>query len=127
MINVADTFENSLQDSILAAVIDNVTPRIELVVKLMKASSGRGDASVLVGFKRVGQPGVTTSLESASERTIVFHEFNLTDKTRGYDLDEVGEIQVPRTHYDQQSHIHPTYSILNLYYFPTRVVLSNLN
>ena len=98
--NIVDTVQDRIQNAILTTNNNTVTPRIELVVRLINASSGRDAASVTEILELGERIGITASFENVSERNITFHELSRND------LDEASELSVPRTNFDRQSHTH---------------------
>ena len=104
--NIVDTVEDRIQNEILTAMDNNITPRIELAVRSKNASSGRDVASVTANSECGERIRITASFENVSERSNTFHELNANDGIRGNILVEVGEFWVPRTHYERQPHTH---------------------
>ena len=82
IVNVVDTVEIKIQNAFLAAVFNIITPRIELAVMPMNASSGRDFAIVFANLERGEQLGIISSTENASDWNNIFHELNLTDETQ---------------------------------------------
>ena len=81
--NIDDTIQCRIQNAILTAIDNIVTPGIELAVRLIKASSGRYAAKVTANSERGERIGVIASSENVSERNNTFHELNANDETRG--------------------------------------------
>ena len=52
MRNVVDTVENRVQNAILAAVKKIITPKIELAVRSINATSGQDVANIMTIFER---------------------------------------------------------------------------
>ena len=88
---VVDTIEGRIQNAILAACKNIITPRIELAVRSITASSGRHASSVEAGSNREKQAGIITPSAHVSSRNNTFQELNSHDEIRVYTLDEVGE------------------------------------
>ena len=110
MNNIVDAIEDMIQNAILTAIDNIITPRIELTVRSINASSGR-DAASLSAFSQRGEyTGITASFENIYERINIFHELYVNDETWGNIPDEVNELSVPRTHFDRQSHPHHGFS-----------------
>ena len=76
-----DKVEDRIQNAILTAIDNNITPRIELVVGLMNASSGRDATSVTAISKREEHTGITASFENVSARNNTFLVLNVNDET----------------------------------------------
>ena len=68
----------------------------------MNASSGRDAATVMGSSEHGEEIGITALFEDISDKNDTFHKLNLTDETGGYNLDNVGEFPVSRTHFDWQ-------------------------
>ena len=83
-----------------------VTPKIELAIWLINASSGRDATSVMASSERGENIGITAPFENVSERNITLHVLNTKDETRNKTPDKVSEFMVPDTHFDRQSHTH---------------------
>ena len=77
-----DTVEDRIQSEILAAMDNIITPRIELAVKSVNASSGRDVASVTANSECGERIGITASFENVSKRNNTLHELNANDETR---------------------------------------------
>ena len=92
MSNVIEKVEEIIQNAILAAMGNNITPRVELTVRLINASSGRDAASVTTNSQRGEQVGITTSFENVSDRNNKSHEVNVNDETREYIPDELSDL-----------------------------------
>ena len=106
MRNIVDTVEDRIQNEILTAMDNNITTRIELAVKSKNVSSGRNAASVTANSECRERIRITASFETVSERNNIFHELNANDGTRGNIPVEVGELSVPRKHFDRQPFTH---------------------
>ena len=61
--NIVGYVEDRIQNAILTATDNNVTPRIELAVSSINASSRRDAASVTANSERERHTGITTSFE----------------------------------------------------------------
>ena len=66
MNNIVDTVEDGIQNAILTAFENIVTPKIELAVRSINASSGRDATSVCADSERKERVGINASLENAS-------------------------------------------------------------
>ena len=106
--NFGDTIEDRIQKAISNAIVIFISPRIELAVRSINASSGQYAASVKANSELGERIGVTAFFESVSERKNTFHELNANDEIRGIIPDKVSELSVPRRHFDHQSHTHHT-------------------
>ena len=108
MSNVIDTIEDRIQNAILAAIDNIVTPKIELAIRSINASSGRDATSVSANSERRKHVGINASFENASENDDILRVSNVNDETRRNIPDEVSELSVPETHFDRQPHTHHT-------------------
>ena len=106
MSNVVDTVEDRIQNAILTAIENIVTPKIELAIRSINASSGRDVANVSVNSERREHVGINASFENASGNIDTLGVSNVNDGTRHNILDEVSELLVPETHFDRQPHTH---------------------
>ena len=114
--NIDDTVEDKIQDASLTAIDNIVTPRIELAVRSIYASSGRDGTSITTNSQCAESIGVTASFEIVSERNNTFHELNTNDETRGNIPDKLSDLSVPKTHFDWQSHTHHIISSDHLFF-----------
>ena len=101
MSNIVDTVEDRIQNAILTAIENIVTPKIELAIRSINASSGRDVTSGTVNSEREEQVGIDAFLENASENN---NTYNGRDETRINILNEVSGLSVPETHFDRQTH-----------------------
>ena len=106
MSNVVDTFEDRIQDAILAAVDNIVSPKIELAIRSINASSGRDATSVSANSERREHVGINASFENASGNYNTLGVSNVNDETRHDIRDEVSELSVPETRFIRQPHTH---------------------
>ena len=106
MSNIVDTVEDRIQNAILMAIEIIVTPKIELAIRSINASSGRDVTSVSANSEHRERVGVNASLENASRNNDTLDVSNVNDETRHNIPDEVSELSVPVTHFDRQPHIH---------------------
>ena len=87
--------------------VDNViTPRVELAVKSMTASSGGDVACVTAVFERGEQVGNFAPYGNVSNGNSTFRQLNSTDETRGFNLEEGSELPVAKATFHQQTHTH---------------------
>ena len=87
--------------------IDNiVTPKIELAIRSINASSGRDMTSVSANSERKEHVGINASFENASRNDDTLGESNVNDETRHSIPDEISEMLVPETHFDRQPQTH---------------------
>ena len=108
MSNIVDMVEDRIRNAVLTAIDNIVAPKIELAIRSINASSGRGVTSVLANSESRERTGANTSFENASEnnnenRLSVTNE---NDGTRCNIQDEVSELSVAGTHFDRQPHTH---------------------
>ena len=104
MSNIVDTVEDRIQNAILTAIENIVTPKIELAIRSTNASSGRDVTSVIANSERGERVGINASFENASENNNTLHVPSVSDETRLNIPDEVGELSVPETRFDRQPH-----------------------
>ena len=81
--NFVDTVKDRIQNEILTAIDNIITPSIELEIRSIFASSGRDADSVTANSERGERMGITASFENVSEKNKTFHEINVNDETRG--------------------------------------------
>ena len=67
MSNIIDTVEDRIQNAILTAIENIVTPKIELAIRSINASSGWDAASVSANSERRERVGINASFENASK------------------------------------------------------------
>ena len=106
MSNIVDTVEDRIQNTILTAVDNIVTPKIELAIRSINASSGWDATSVCASSERREHMGINASFENASGNRNTLGVTNLNDEPRHNFQDEVSESPVPGTQFDRQSHAH---------------------
>ena len=106
MSNIVDTVEDRMQNALLAAIDNIVTPKIELAIRSINASSGRDVTSASANSERCEHAGVSTFFGNASGYNDTLGVSNVNDETRHNILDEVSELSVPETHFNRQAHTH---------------------
>ena len=111
MSNIVDTVEDRIQNAILTAIDNIVTPKIELAIRSINASSGRDATSVSASSERREHVGINASFENASENNGILRVSNVNDETRQNIPDEVSELSVPETRFDRQPHTHHTWGL----------------
>ena len=104
--NIVDTVEDRIQSVILAAMDCIITPKIELAIRSINASSGQDATRVLASSERGKHIGITAPLENVSEKNNTLHVLNINDETGNRISDEISELLVPDTHFDRQPHTH---------------------
>ena len=102
MSNIVDTIEDRIQNAILTAIDNIVTPKIELAIRSINASSGRDATSVSANSERREHVGINASFENNNTLGVS----NVNDETRHNIPDEESELSVPETHFDRQPHTH---------------------
>ena len=112
MSNIVDTVEDRIQNAILTAIDNIVTPKIELAIRSINASSGRDVTSTSGNSERREYVGINASIENASENNNTLHVPSVSDETRLNIPDEVGELSVPETRFDRQPHTPHNDSVL---------------
>ena len=106
MNNIVDTVEDRIQNATLTAIDNIVTPKIELAIRSINASSGRDATSVSANSERREHVGIIAFVETASGNNNTLGVSNVDDETRHNIPDEVSELSVPETHFDRQAHTH---------------------
>ena len=104
--NINETVEDRIQNAILTALDDIITPRIELAVRSKNPSSREDATSVRTNSERGEQIGITAFFENVSERNYTLLEMCRNDDTGKKILDVVSELSVPVTHSGRQPHTH---------------------
>ena len=112
MSNIVDTVEDRIQNAILTAIDNIVSPKIELAIRSINASSGRDATGVTANSERGEHVGINTSFENASGCNNTLHVSNVNDETRHNIPDVVSELSVPETHFDWQAHTHHKYILM---------------
>ena len=112
MNNIVDTVEDRIQNAILTAIENIVTPKIELAIRSINASSGRDATSVCADSERKERVGINASFDNASKNNDTLDVSNVNDETRHNIPDEVSKLSVPLTHFDRQPN---TYHIYHLF------------
>ena len=110
MSNIVDTVEDKIQNAILTAIDNIVTPKIELAIRSINASSGRDVTSMSANSERREHVGINASFENASRNDDTLGVSNVKDETRHNIPDEVSELLVPETHFDRQPQTHHTFT-----------------
>ena len=77
--NIVDSVEDRIQNAILTTIDDIITPRIQIAVRSINASSGRDATSVTADSERGERIGITASFENISERNNTLHLLNTND------------------------------------------------
>ena len=106
MNNIVDTVEDRIQNAILTAIDNIVTPKIELAIRSINASSGRDVTSVFANSERRERVGINASFENASRNNDTLDVSNVKDETRHNFPDQVSEFSIPETRFDRQPHTH---------------------
>ena len=93
--NIIDTVEDRIQIAILIAFDNIATPKFELAIRSINASSGRDATSVSASSEHREHIGINASLESASGKENTLGVSNVNDETRHDIPDEVSELSGP--------------------------------
>ena len=117
--NFVDTFEDRIQNAILTAIDNIVTPKIELAIRSINASSGRDATSVSASSERREHVGINASFENASGNDNTLGVSKVNDEIRHDIPDDISELSVPETRFNQQPHTHHIYIHSTLHF--TRV------
>ena len=106
MNNIVDTVEDRIQNATLTAIDNIVTPKTELAIRSINASSGRDATSVSANSERRERVGINASFENTSKNNDTLDVSNVNDETRHNIPDEICGLSVPETHFDRQPHTH---------------------
>ena len=101
-------YENRVHDGILTAINNVVIPRVEVVVRSITGSSGRGPNSVAQNpdHEDFSENIENTPLKTASSRADLNNDQDRIDETRNFGNFEGGDFPVLSPNYDRQSHTH---------------------
>ena len=119
MSKIVDTVENRTQNAVVTAIDSIVTPKIEIAIRSINASSGRDATSVTANSERGEHVGINAFFKNASGNNNLLHVSNVNDETRNNIPDEVSEFSVPETRSDRQTHTHHI-DIYQLFYYQLR-------
>ena len=104
--NIVDTVEDRIQNAILTAIDNIVTPKIELAIRSINASSGRNVTSASGNSERREYEGINASFENASANNRTLGMANTNDETRQDFHDGVSELPVLEAQFDRQLPTH---------------------
>ena len=104
--NIVDTVEDRIQNAILTAIDNIVTPKIELAIRSINASSGRDVTSASGNSERREYAGINASFENASANNRTLGMANTNDETRHDFHDGVSELPVLEAQFDRQLPTH---------------------
>ena len=79
--NIVDTVEDRIQNAILNSIDNIVTPKIELAIRSINASSGRDATSVSASSERREHVAINASFENASGNDNTLGVSNVNDET----------------------------------------------
>ena len=105
MSNIVDTVEDRFQNATLTA-IDSIAAKIELANRSLNASSGRDATGVIANSERGEHKVINALFENASGNKNVLHVSNVNNETRNSISDNKGDLFVPETRFDRQTHTH---------------------
>ena len=109
--SVMTTVETRVHDPVLSAIENLVILRVELAIKLLFASSGRGvDRVVLDPDQRVFSQYIESLHLTASIRINSHTDRNRNDETRGNFTVKGGDLLVNERNIDRQTHTHHNYA-----------------
>ena len=106
MSNIVDTVEDRIQNAVLTAIDNIVTPKIELAIRSINASSGRDVTSASGDSERREYEGINASFENASANNRTLGMANTNDETRHDFHDGVSELPVLEAQFDRQPPTH---------------------
>ena len=106
MSNIVDTVEDRIQNAVLTAIDNIVTPKIELTIRSINASSGRDVTSASGNSERKKYEGINASFENASANNRTLGMANMNDETRHDFHDGVSELPVLEAQFDRQLPTH---------------------
>ena len=101
--HIVDTVEDGIQNAILTDIDRIVTPKIELAIRSINASSGQDATSNAANSERGEHVGINASFENASQNKVLKETF-VNDETRNNISDEVSVLSVSETRFDRQTH-----------------------
>ena len=104
--NIVDTVEDRIQNAILTAIDNIVTPKIELAIRSINASSGRDVTSASGNSERREYEGINASFENASANNRTLGMANTNDETHHDFHDGVSELPVLEAQFDRQLPTH---------------------
>ena len=106
MSNIVDTVEDRIQNAVLTAIDNIVTPKIELAIRSINASPGRDVTSASGNSERREYEGINASFENASANNRTLGMANTNDETRHDFHDGVSELPVSEAQFDRQLPTH---------------------
>ena len=106
MSNIVDTVEDRIQNAVLTAIDNIVTPKIELAIRSINASSGRDVTSASGNSERREYEEINASFENASANNRTLGMANTNDETRHDFHDGVSELPVLEAQFDRQLPTH---------------------
>ena len=106
MSNIVDTVEDRIQNAVLTAIDNIVTPKIELAIRSINASSGRDVTSASGNSERREYEGINASFENASANNRTLGMADTNDETRHDFHDGVSELPVLEAQFDRQLPTH---------------------
>ena len=106
MSNIVDTVEDRIENAVLTAIDNIVTPKIELAIRSINASSGRDVTSASGNSERREYEGINASFENASVNNRTLGMANTNDETRHDFHDGVSELPVLEAQFDRQLPTH---------------------
>ena len=106
MSNIVDTVEDRIQNAVLTAIDNIVTPKIELAIRSINASSGRDVTSASGNSEGREYEGINASFENASANNRTLGMANTNDETRHDFHDGVSELPVLEAQFDRQLPTH---------------------
>ena len=106
MSNIVDTVEDRIENAVLTAIDNIVTPKIELAIRSINASSGRDVTSASGNSERREYEGINASFENASANNRTWGMANTNDETRHDFHDGVSELPVSEAQFDRQLPTH---------------------
>ena len=105
-------------EHILTAIDNIVVPKDELAIRSINASSDWDVTSGTANSESREHIGINAFFENASGSNNVQQISSRNDETRKNIPDEVSELLVPETRYDQQPHTHHSYWLFIPEFFP---------
>ena len=104
MDNNIDTVTKKIQNEIFTAIDIIIAPKIEVVARPNKASSGQDATGVTANSERGERVEIPVPFENVSKGNNALHLLNANDETRKNIPDDVSELSVPGSHFDLQPH-----------------------
>ena len=105
--NLMTSVETRVQDAVLTAMENLVNPRVELAMKSVNASSGRGVSNVVMDPDRKAFSGIIENLQRTASSRINSHtDLNRFDETRSNITKEGSDLSVIEKNMHRPTHTY---------------------